>query len=695
MRRGFSLPVACAMGALLACAARAPGAEIHVGPGRGTSMGVALSRARPGDVVLVHGGVYEPVRISCSGRENAPVIIKAAPGTRPVFDGSAVGFAERGPVWKKVKGEVYGAPCEGSPLTAIVDDTIVPKAGSLETMTEGSYFAGNGNVYVWCPGGGDPAAHETGVLVSKWGGVSIRGDWVVLDGFLSRFSSGTGIAVFGKHCEVRNCEAKWSAGNGIRFFKPCSHSRAVDNVVHDNFCAQFPRGTRNGGWGYGLGTGSRVPDCEFIGNTVYGNNGEGLGCYNQSHRTVMRNNVVHDNWSVNIYIDSCADCLVDGNLIFNTGVCRLPEHRRSNPPGIMCADERYEGGPYLERLTVINNIVTHCRNGFSFAKWQGCQEGSALKDSLVANNTFVDNESGISIAPTQRSVFANNIVLQTNGKQFIWTRKRDAGETDVKWRNNIFFGTNRHGFVWHGKSLSFGQWQKTCTGAEGNVWSDPLLAAATGVEPDAYRPKRGSICIDSGVAIEQVSHDFSGAARPQGKQVDVGAFEYVVNRPKPAASRRRTSPKATRPDPLRQARLAALTSDFDGAIARAGDADGADRASVAAFIAGCEAGRKLKAIVIDNAPTVKPTVALRFGGTLVQARILAADAGAVTVDMGGSRGPLPWHQLKPLEFYTVAAALTDEHSLLAAYCEAVGLPKQARKERAAALRRNRAAGRTR
>lgn len=504
-------------------------AERTAGPDA-ASLEEALRQSLPGDTVLLRPGVYRPIAITVSGKDGAPITIKAAPGARPVFDGSLVPAAPGNSGWKHLRGQVWTAPCPTAPLTVIADDKVLPFVADPGALTEGSYSYAGGLVYVWCPGGGAPAARGTGVLVyDRRPLVAVQGDWIVLDGILARFSSGTGIAVTGKHCEVRNCESKWSAGDGLRFNRPASIGRAVRNVVHHNFCNNFVRGARNSGWGYGLGTGAGVPDCEFIGNTSHHNNGEGLGCYNQSHRTVMRNNTVYDNWSVNIYIDSVEDCVVDGNMVFNTGRVPDPELRRSRPIGIMCADEVYRGGPYLRRLTVINNIVAGCQRGFSFSRWEGAMQGSVLKESLIANNTLVDNDIGISLAETLDStIIANNIVVQRNGKACVQAANRDVSAVIPQWRNNLFFGSDPGCFYWPGQGMRFDQWTAAIRQVA-SLWADPGFADGAGTEPHNYRLRPDSLAIGRGVPIAGVDHDAAGNPRPQGAGIDLGAFQRATS----------------------------------------------------------------------------------------------------------------------------------------------------------------------
>ena len=43
---------------------------------------------------------------------------------------------------------------------------------------------------------------------------------------------------------------------------------------------------------------------------------------------------------------------------------------------------------------------------------------------------------------------------------------------------------------------------------------------------------------------------------------------------------------------------------------------------------------------------------------------------------------LKWRQIKPIRFYGIAAKFTEDHKLLADYCEAAGLVEEHEREKA-------------
>jgi parallel beta-helix repeat protein len=192
----------------------------------------------------------------------------------------------------------------------------------------------------------------------------------------------------------------------------------------------------------------------------------------------------------------------------------------------MCADEVYRGGPYLRRLTVVNNVVAGCQRGFSFSHWKGAMRESALKESLIANNTLVDNDVGISLDETpDTTLIANNIVLQRNGKPCVQVPNGDVSVVNPQWRNNVFFGRDPRCFFWPQKGLDFEQWAKAIQQAE-SLWADPGLVDATGNDVLNYRLRPGSVCIDRGAPVAGLDHDARGNTRPRGRKIDIGAFEF-------------------------------------------------------------------------------------------------------------------------------------------------------------------------
>jgi hypothetical protein len=102
--------------------------------------------------------------------------------------------------------------------------------------------------------------------------------------------------------------------------------------------------------------------------------------------------------------------------------------------------------------------------------------GSLLKESLIAHNTLIDNDVGISLAETaETTVIDGNIVLQNNGKPCVGAPNGDISVVKPQWRNNTFFGAERKSFAWP-KPLDFDEWRALtrCSGCE---WAAPKLPA--------------------------------------------------------------------------------------------------------------------------------------------------------------------------------------------------------------------------
>jgi hypothetical protein len=60
--------------------------------------------------------------------------------------------------------------------------------------------------------------------------------------------------------------------------------------------------------------------------------------------------------------------------------------------------------------------------------------------------------------------------------------------------------------------------------ADGNYYTDedPFVDAAN----HDFRLKEGACGIDLGATLPEVTHDFDGVKRPQGRAYDIGAFEF-------------------------------------------------------------------------------------------------------------------------------------------------------------------------
>jgi len=267
-------------------------------------------------------------------------------------------------------------------------------------------------------------------------------------------------------------------------------------------------------------------------NEIYGSDAEGITLHADSKNCRYSRNVVHDNASVNIYLDSISNTIVDSNLVYMT----LPTDKTT--VGIMLADESYADvtAPVLESITVTNNLVINNESGIRF--WDGHFAGeSALKDVTIAHNTVINNRTTAikwDAGPHQNTVVKNNIFAGESDKQLLLLQ---ANSTDgVVLDHNLWFLPGVQApFLWGGSTTDHAGWATRTGHGEGDVTEDPALAGewglpATNLELSATSPAR-----DTGTQVS-IDHDYYGATRPAGTGPDMGAFEYDAQAPSPGGT---------------------------------------------------------------------------------------------------------------------------------------------------------------
>jgi hypothetical protein len=134
----------------------------------------------------------------------------------------------------------------------------------------------------------------------------------------------------------------------------------------------------------------------------------------------------------------------------------------------------------------MNNTLAFNKNASGIVLWQ-----DGVENCLVQNNIFYRNGG------------PNGIVFYTQrGRRHL-----------VK--NNIFNPP--------GRSLAASE--EDAYRDIANRQTDPLF-----VNPDAFelRLKAGSPAIDAGAAEHAPETDFDGKPRPQGAQIDIGAYEFEI-----------------------------------------------------------------------------------------------------------------------------------------------------------------------
>jgi hypothetical protein len=258
-------------------------------------------------------------------------------------------------------------------------------------------------------------------------------------------------------------------------------------------------------------------------NYIWGSSAEGITLHQNSHDCMYLGNVVYDNSSVNIYIDSAWSMVVDGNLVYMTG----------DPPeelaGIQLADESYEDvtSPVLRDITVTNNVILNTYYGFVF--WEGEFPGeSAMRNVVVAGNTIVDSK-GVSITwdegPHENAVFRDNVVVNGPGTGLLLLIAKST--SGVTLDHNLWFMPDvAEPFNWGGGTVfDHAGWTGVSGQGAGDVLLDPIFEGSWILPVENFRLAEGSPAIDAGVETAGLDHDFDGNGRPAGAAVDLGAFE--------------------------------------------------------------------------------------------------------------------------------------------------------------------------
>lgn len=188
----------------------------------------------------------------------------------------------------------------------------------------------------------------------------IRIDGFVLNGGESPFL----VYPDGDHIELINSTAKLGHQSGVKAYR-CTNCLFDKNIVYDNSRVNWPRGTSNvnatswaGGINLVLSSNSTISN-----NQIYWNHGEGMSCFRNCVNITMNNNIVADNWSVNVYLDHSNGGVVEGNLIYQSADARAYAYvgccNGNNASGIEISAENYGETPILNNVKIRRNIVVN------------------------------------------------------------------------------------------------------------------------------------------------------------------------------------------------------------------------------------------------------------------------------------------------------------------------------------------------
>jgi Calx-beta domain/Right handed beta helix region len=520
----------------------------------------------PGSTVRIKAGRYrERLNITKSGTASQRIVVGAYGNGPVVVDGST---AVTG--WTQASGQIYKTTPGFKVRAVVVDEEPLFPEKSQGALVESRWYFDGTTLYVWCPGGGSPAVHDVGVVADSEYENTIYlnpSSYITLYGLTVRFSGGNAINVWGANVRIEKCRVIFAGKTGISLFNYGSintdNAEIIKNELYHNFLRNWPRGGeyKNGGWGMGA-TSNGTTNALFQGNVSHKNGGEGLGGYAGQGGTIYRDNVVYDNWSVNIYVDNQPNVVVENNFIYshqpdpgdlyNNGDTAPGDGqnlKRLRPEGIVTADENYGSGANLRNVTIRNNVIVNCRRGYNhFAD----VTGSALKNVKILGNTIVVPQDLIAgeqvisgmIIPWNKdragtntgSLIEDNVVYATNPDTDLL--HREDGPTS----GDSFAGTTFSNNAWHHTSRSkpfhwgssynpqydfdHASWAALAgtVHASGDVANPMLIDPDTVEDVDSKAPSNGSPAIDGGTSTG-VAYDYDFCPRPQGGLYDIGAFE--------------------------------------------------------------------------------------------------------------------------------------------------------------------------
>jgi hypothetical protein len=242
------------------------------------------------------------------------------------------------------------------------------------------------------------------------------------------------------------------------------------------------------------------------------NGWDGIKFYN-AHHIILRNNQIHSNLNQGI-LGNGHHVLIEGNIIYRNGL--KPGNERSNlEHGIYCTGTDF---------TIVNNII-HSNKAYGIqvagypydAEKHPGTEFAGARRWLISNNTFAfqQNRAGIVIwqhdatdCIVQNNIFyRNSVTLDAGATQGIDFVSSGGGHVI---RNNLFFAPER-----------------SSTHSDASATNSVEQEDPAFVDPERFEfhIAKGSPATDAGFAEHAPATDLEGNPRPQGRGVDLGAYE--------------------------------------------------------------------------------------------------------------------------------------------------------------------------
>ena len=485
----------------------------------------AADLANPGDVVLIHPGVYrEAVYVRKSGTWIQPIVFRGV-GSGAILDGSDASIDAR-TNWRSRGYGIHSLGMEFSTSHVSTERGRLFKYASLDDLralragAPGGFFADRGTLYIKFADGSSPADHAIHVGRLDRGFIVENQSWVGIEGLELRYFGGAndGVGILLRDCT--SCRVRRTRIHEVRragiWVEGGERTRIEDNEIWDTSILSWP-------W-HAISSST----AENHGIVVTGTNPLGL---------IIRRNRIHGTF------DAIAPCgsrppstaLTTETDVYDNDLWEL-------------ADDGIEAEPYCANLRIWNNRITGTMMAISTAPagpgpiWIlrnvahrfGATRGrevwlaSALKVNtfektetgpvFLYHNTFVADVptvDGIALLDPARVVFVrarNNVIAGTRHALMKINPLHWDGDA-----NNLYSTSGLALVHWHGMPYSDIAAFRNATGQERIGFSGPpqFINAGRG----DFTPGAGSPLVDRGVHIAGVNDRFAGRAP------DVGAIE--------------------------------------------------------------------------------------------------------------------------------------------------------------------------
>jgi DNA-binding winged helix-turn-helix (wHTH) protein len=485
----------------------------------------AADLAKPGDVVLIHPGIYrESVRVRTSGTWLQPIVFRGA-GPDVIVDGADERIAA-GVKWKSTGDGIYAYDAGyqtthvSTELGRLFRYRSLGDLRALRTGAPGGFFADKNRLYLKLADSSSPAVHSIRAGRLDRGFVLENLSWVGVENLEFRYFGGAenGVAILMKSCiacRVYRCRIHEVRRTGI-WVEGGEHGRLEENEIWDSSITRWAWHDSNGS------------DADNHGIFFTGQSPRGY---------VVRRNRIHGTF------DAVAPC---GTAPPSAGV--TTETDVYDNDFFELADDGVEAEPYCANLRIWGNRITSVMMGISTApagpgpiwivrnvayRFGAARGREVWLASALKVNTFDKQPTGPLL------VYHNTFVTDVPEVDAV-ALLEPADVTFVRARNNLFAGTRHaifkvNAILWDGdanalyttSTKTLVEWLGTpyaniqsfraATKQELAGLSEPPQLIAP--ERGDFTPRAGSPLIDRGITISGVNERFAGRAP------DIGAIE--------------------------------------------------------------------------------------------------------------------------------------------------------------------------